>query len=203
MWHGEDDDRLGHSDEASWDTAGFPTMRWAGMRTAGSYPEYHMPNDTMETIDATAGGRTFFEQGLRNTLLSSYLTALALDNEPPTAKATATGSGTVTFDAAGSSDPDGKPSNFTWDFGDGSKASGEKVVHTYTKGGSYTARLSVGDNLWPAATAAATAQVEVPAAPAAKKKAKKKSCRAKGKSRKARAKARRCKAKRKRAGRRP
>ena len=27
---------------------GFPTLRWAGMRTASDYPVYHLPNDTFE-----------------------------------------------------------------------------------------------------------------------------------------------------------
>lgn len=68
-----------NSDEASWADAGYPTLRWAGMRTASAYPEYHLPQDNAATIDATAGGRQFFEAGLRNTLLSAYYTAAALD----------------------------------------------------------------------------------------------------------------------------
>jgi hypothetical protein len=38
-----------------------------------------MPQDNAATIDKVAGGRTFFEMGLRNTLLSAYYTAAALD----------------------------------------------------------------------------------------------------------------------------
>jgi hypothetical protein len=70
-----------NSDEASWADKGFRTLRWAGMRKAGDYPEYHKPQDNLATIDATAGGRSFFEQGLRNTLRSAYYTAAALDLE--------------------------------------------------------------------------------------------------------------------------
>jgi hypothetical protein len=68
-----------NSDEASFADAGWPTLRWAGLRTASDYPEYHMPNDNMATIDSVAGGRSYFEAGLRNTLLSAYYTAAALD----------------------------------------------------------------------------------------------------------------------------
>ncbi len=68
-----------NSDEASWATAGFRTLRWGGMRKAADYPQYHLPQDNAATIDTVAGGRTFFEQGLRNTLLSAYYTAAALD----------------------------------------------------------------------------------------------------------------------------
>lgn len=68
-----------NSDEASWASAGFRTLRWAGLRTASSYPQYHLPDDTAATIDRVAGGRKFFEAGLRNTLLSAYYTAAAID----------------------------------------------------------------------------------------------------------------------------
>ena len=68
-----------NSDEASWADAGFRTLRWAGMRTAGSYPQYHLPEDNTATVDEVAGGRQFFEAGLRNTLLSAYYTAAAID----------------------------------------------------------------------------------------------------------------------------
>ena len=200
MWRGEDDERfdalLSHvnfdvlgfprgdnlvevrgintrnSDEASWDTKGYPTMRWAGLRTAANYPAYHRYDDTMETIDSVAGGRTFFEQGLRNTLLSSYYTALTVDNDPPVAVAHATGTGPVRFDAAGSGDPDGAPAGATWDFGDGTSAKGETPAHTYARSGDYTAKVTVADNLWPQVTSTATVPVHaVVAAPAAKKKA--------------------------------
>jgi hypothetical protein len=167
-----------NSDEASWDVEGFPTLRWAGMRTASSYPGYHMPDDTLAKMDEVAGGRTFVEQGLHNTLLSAYYTALALDNEMPAASATASGSGRVTFDAAGSTDPDGAPSALTWDFGDGKTAIGARVTHRYAKPGRYVARLDVADNLWPAVAASATVPVTVRAQPRPKPK-KRVSCRAK------------------------
>ncbi len=68
-----------NSDEASWADAGFRTVRWAGLRKAADYPEYHMPQDNAATIDKVAGGRKFFEAGLRNTLLSAYYTAASFD----------------------------------------------------------------------------------------------------------------------------
>ena len=109
MWHGQDDAAMGevlrtvnhdylaypagpfggaqvignnvrNSDERSWESAGAVTMRWAGLKAAGTYSQYHMPRDNMETIYAQAGGRSFFEQGMRNTLVSAYYTALAVDS---------------------------------------------------------------------------------------------------------------------------
>lgn len=70
-----------NSDEASWADEGYRTLRWAGLRKAADYPQYHLPQDNLATIDATAGGREFFEQGMRNTVLSAYYTAAALDLE--------------------------------------------------------------------------------------------------------------------------
>lgn len=155
-----------NSDEASWDVLGYPTLRWAGMRTAGDYPEYHMPGDTMATIDEVAGGRIFFEQGLRNTLLSSYYTAMALDNGQPVARAAVSGTGPYTFDASGSTDPDGPVGDVTWDFGDGTSATGTTVTHEYAQPGLYTATVSVGDSLWPRQVrSTATVRVDVPAKP--------------------------------------
>jgi len=53
---------------------------------------------------------------------------------------------TVRFNATGSSDPDGDPLVYTWDFGDGAPLeNGETASHTYGDEGAYTARLTVED----------------------------------------------------------
>jgi chitodextrinase len=43
------------------------------------------------------------------------------------------------FDGTGSSDPDGSISSYSWDFGDGTTASGASMSHSYAKAGTYTA----------------------------------------------------------------
>jgi hypothetical protein len=58
-------------------------------------------------------------------------------NQPPTAvgkrsPTSGTTSVTVSFDAAGSSDPDGDPLGYHWEFGDGDTATGSKPSHTFT-----------------------------------------------------------------------
>jgi PKD repeat protein len=50
------------------------------------------------------------------------------------------------FDASASSDPDGDPLQFVWDFGDGTKASGEKVFHLFERPGNYRVTLTANDN---------------------------------------------------------
>ncbi|MBU4457137.1 MAG: PKD domain-containing protein, partial [Candidatus Omnitrophica bacterium] len=51
----------------------------------------------------------------------------------------------IKFDGASSSDPDGDKMSYTWDFGDGSTASGSNVKHDYSEGGLYKVRLFVDD----------------------------------------------------------
>lgn len=49
------------------------------------------------------------------------------------------------FDASDSEDKDGDELRFSWQFGDGSRASGRRVQHVYRQPGQYTARLTVDD----------------------------------------------------------
>ena len=74
-------------------------------------------------------------------------------NHTPTAKATATPDHgptplTVSFDASGSSDPDGTALTYSWDLdGDGTfgDSTAVKPTHTYTTPGDYTVRVQVTD----------------------------------------------------------
>lgn len=53
----------------------------------------------------------------------------------------------VSFSSTGSSDPDGDPLTYDWDFGDGSPHStSASPSHTYTAAGTFTATLRVSDN---------------------------------------------------------
>lgn len=74
-------------------------------------------------------------------------------NQPPTAVVSANkrfGSSplTVTFDSAGSSDPEGRPLTYTWNFGDGSAVvrGVSTVEHTYTRSRTFNATLTVTDD---------------------------------------------------------
>lgn len=51
----------------------------------------------------------------------------------------------VTFDASGSSDPNGDAITYNWDFGDGSTASGITIDHTFTTDGLFRVILTVSD----------------------------------------------------------
>lgn len=53
---------------------------------------------------------------------------------------------TIVFNASSSYDPDGFIVNYTWDFGDGTNATGVIATHTYTANGTFTVALKVIDN---------------------------------------------------------
>lgn len=68
----------------------------------------------------------------------------------------------VTVDAAGSTDPDGQIASYSWDFGNGSQASGAQVNYTYDTPGNYTITLTVTDNEGEMARATRTLMVMSP-----------------------------------------
>jgi PKD repeat protein len=53
---------------------------------------------------------------------------------------------TITFNASSSYDPDGNITNYEWDFGDGEKAEGKIVTHSYSSVGNYTVKLTMRDD---------------------------------------------------------
>ncbi len=87
-------------------------------------------------------------------------------NSPPTATMSVDPSGTVkagssiTFSAAGSSDPDGDSLTFEWNFGDGNTGTGLTTSHTYAQPGDYVAELAVGDGTHEATTSMSVTVVD-------------------------------------------
>ncbi len=73
------------------------------------------------------------------------------ENLPPEADAGGPYNGiagqTVQFNGSGSSDPDGDPLTYSWDFGDGTAGTGMTPTHTYAAAGNYTATLIVNDGI--------------------------------------------------------
>ena len=53
---------------------------------------------------------------------------------------------TLTFLGTGSIDPDGEVVGYSWDFGDGTTASGPRVSHAFARSGIHTVRLTVRDD---------------------------------------------------------
>jgi glucose/arabinose dehydrogenase len=74
----------------------------------------------------------------------------ATGNRAPTAVATANKTSglkplAVTFDGSGSTDPDGDPLTYSWNFGDGTTAIGKTVTKTFANDGKYNVVLTVND----------------------------------------------------------
>jgi PKD domain len=82
-------------------------------------------------------------------------------NAPPTAAFTSDCSGhTCSFDASGSADSDGTIQSYSWEFGDGTTASGTTAQHEYAKSGTFTATLTVTDNGGATDTESGTVTIE-------------------------------------------
>jgi PKD repeat protein len=77
---------------------------------------------------------------------------ITVQDRPPVALFTAPGSVATgrmaSFDASSSSDPDGRVTEYHWDFGDGQSqdTTGPQAFHTYTRSGSRTVTLTVTDD---------------------------------------------------------
>jgi PKD repeat protein len=75
---------------------------------------------------------------------------VGIGNLPPQADAGDSVSGKVrrdiTFDGAGSSDPDGNIVSYAWEFGDGNTGNGPNPTHRYADAGKYLVTLTVTDN---------------------------------------------------------
>lgn len=68
-----------NSDERRFREAGIPIFRLAGGRNAADYPQYHMPDDTVEYVYQFVDGRENFEAGMQTILEASHHLALELD----------------------------------------------------------------------------------------------------------------------------
>ena len=96
--------------------------------------------------DLTADGWALFDAavcwalggcgGSGNAAPAASLVALPISGTAPLA---------VSFDGTSSSDPDGDPLTYAWDFGDGNSSTASSTTHTYTSAGSYLAKLTVDD----------------------------------------------------------
>jgi PKD repeat protein len=105
----------------------------AGVTVSHTYAVGNSYNVTLTVTDSTGGAGT--------QVKTLYL------NTPPIASFTFTCNLlTCSFNGSGSRDYDGTITNYAWNFGDSTAASGPTASHTYTAGGHYNVTLTVTDN---------------------------------------------------------
>nr|WP_305852094.1 pre-peptidase C-terminal domain-containing protein [Aliikangiella sp. G2MR2-5] len=124
-------------------TSGVSSNRW------GDYS--HLALDPVD-------GCTFWftnEYGKSNGRWGTHISSFKFDscgggsggNQSPTASFTNSCTELACdFNGSASSDPDGSIASYSWNFGDGSTASGATTAHTYAAAGTYTVQLTVTDD---------------------------------------------------------
>ena len=104
-----------------------------------------------------------FQDSVRVVEDTMTVVAGTIANQPPTAQFTGPTAGTVgtavTFNAAGSSDPDGSIASYAWTFGDNTAATGVSPTKTWSTAGTFTVTLTVTDNQGATATRSATVTI--------------------------------------------
>jgi glycerophosphoryl diester phosphodiesterase len=99
-------------------------------------------------VDAVITNKPAAYVTYRQGVCGASSTATAPTNHAPTADAGApvcTGLD-CSFSAKGSTDPDGDPLTYAWDFGDGTRAEGETATHGYADAGPRSVTLTVTDS---------------------------------------------------------
>jgi len=103
------------------------------------------------------------ETNENNNTLAGPAVTVSTGNLPPTANPGGPYAGQVgraiVFNGAGSSDPEGSPLTYRWDFGDGTNGTGMTPSHTYNAAGSYTVTLTVNDGTLDSAPASVSVPV--------------------------------------------
>jgi hypothetical protein len=160
----QEDDTLGGSDQIPFTLAGLPCATFVGNSSyydqnppPWSYP-FDQPQDTIQLMNTFADGSSLKSYALVMALgLPGMLTTWMLNQADILGQASSTHSPiatisdvgqtlsghSLTLDARASYDPSGNALTYSWDFGDGSKANGIAVTHTYSSTGTYELKLTV------------------------------------------------------------
>ena len=115
-----------------------------GATASGATPSHSYSADGTYTATLTVSDGEFTDAATTSVNIATAPANRAPTSEPGGPYAGDVNAG-ITFDGTASSDPDGDTLNFTWDFGDGSTASGATPTHSYAAAGQYDVSLTVSD----------------------------------------------------------
>jgi PKD repeat protein len=126
---------------------------------------YFLSIDGVGTGNATTGYSDYASLG--NYVLTGTVVPTASQSPIAVASSSAPVTGiaplVVAFSSAGSADPDGSITSYTWSFGDGTaNSTAANPSHSYSAAGMYTATLTVVDNTGLTASASVVITVQAP-----------------------------------------
>jgi PKD repeat protein len=123
-----------------------------GIYIAGGKLDYGSRSDGLLRSATFSGGvvsgsPTVVGAGVDWRNKGAFLYNAPAPNQPPTAAFTSSCTDlNCSFDASGSSDPDGTIASYAWTFGDGQTGSGKNTTHGFPATGTYSVTLTVTDD---------------------------------------------------------
>ena len=135
-------------------------VRWAAVDPQQGWSDTSFVSRALAGLQTGHAMVTVFVNGQASTSrIVLARTANGLPAAAPGGPYTGTVDSPIPFDGTGSSDPDGDPLDYAWDFGDGTTGSGVTPVHTYAAPGNFTVTLIVSDGTASSPPATTTATV--------------------------------------------
>lgn len=114
-------------------------------------PDWNVYKTSVDAVEALSG------YDLLSALPDDIELLVESNDRPPTAAMSAPSTGTegsaLAFDGSGSTDPDAEALTYTWNFNDGSTATGVNPSHTFTDNGTFNVTLTVADPIGATSTA--------------------------------------------------